>query len=162
MTTTQVPSSQLPDSKGLGPVLDAAHKVWIAETDGYLNPIILREAPFWERWTAVRYLADEFMAQYRRERALLEELRPFLPGGVAQTLLDEGDGIEQLQQELDRIGRRRGTAQPVSRAARLLRDAVRAWCANIESAAREIDRSELPEEARRVLASFELYTQVHT
>ena len=161
MTATPGKQSDLQGEQGLGPLLRGAHKIWIAETASYLTPVIVREAPFWERWTAVRYLADEFIAQYRLERALLEELRPFLPSGVADTLLGDGERVEQLQQELDRIGRRRGTARKVSVAARLLLDSVRAWCADIESAARDVDRAELPKEAQRVLAGFELYTEVH-
>ena len=130
------------------------------------SPILLLAFAGWSdagasATTAVRYLADEFIAQYRRERALLEELRPFLPGGVADALLRDGERIEQLQQKLDRIGRRRRTARTVSVTAELLLSALRAWCADIESAASEIDRLELPEEAQRALASFKLYTQVH-
>lgn len=161
MTATQDRSRNPPAQQGLGPVLRAAHKIWIAETDLYLTPISAPEASFWERWTAVRYLADDFVAQYRRECTLLDELRAFLPSEVAETLLEQGGRIEQLQQELDRLGRRRGTAQTVSVAARLLLDSVRTWCADIEAAARHIDRSELPEEAQRVLAGFQLYAQIH-
>lgn len=161
MTAVQGRSFDLPGQQGLGAVLQAAHKIWIAETDSYLTPVIAREAPFWQRWTAVRYLADEFIAQYRRERALLEELQPFLPSDIAETLLRDGERIEQLQQKLDRVGRRRGTARTVSAGARLLLRSVRTWCADIEAAGSEIDRAELPEEAQRVLASFELYAKVH-
>src|SRR5688572_13332187 len=105
---------RLPESgarQWLGPVLRAAHQIWIAETDRYLTPITVPQAAFWARWTAVRYLADDFVAQYLRERALLEELRSFLPTDVADGLLRQGDRIRQLQQELDRTGRRRGTAE---------------------------------------------------
>lgn len=161
MTATQDWSRKVPAQQGLGSVLKAAHQIWIAETDDYLTPISVPEASFWERWTAVRYLADDFIAQFVRERALLEELRAFLPSKVADTLLQQGDCIEQLQQQLDRLGRRRGTAQTVSVAARLLLDAVRTWCADIEAATWQITSAELPEEAQRVLAGFEPYAQVH-
>ena len=161
MTATQDRPREALAQQELGPVLRAVHKIWIAETDGYLTPISGPEASFWERWTAVRCLADDFSAQYRLERALLEELRAFLPTEVADTLLQQAERIRQLQQELDRLGRCRGTALTVSDAARLLLESVRSWCADFESAAWQIDSSELPEEAQRVLAGLKLYALVH-
>jgi hypothetical protein len=161
MTVAQDRSAGVHNHEGVGAVLRATHNIWIQETDTYLTPVIRPGASFWERWTAVRYLAGDFVAQYRRECALLEELRKLLPAAITETLLHEAERIEQLRQELDRIGRRRGTAQTVSVAARLLLDSLRHWCADIEAAAWEIDNSEVPDEVRRVLAGFECYAQVH-
>jgi hypothetical protein len=84
-------------------------------------------------------------------RCLRSSGRSFL-AHLAETLLLKAEPIEQLLQELDRTGRRRGTAQTVSVAARLLLDSLRAWCADIEAAAGEIDSSELPEEVQKGLA----------
>jgi hypothetical protein len=161
MTAVQDRSADSPTRDGLGPVLQAAHRIWIAQTDRYLAPITVPRASFWERWTAVRYLADEFLAQYRRECKLLEELRSFLPSGVADTLLEKAERLGQLQQDLDRIGRRRGTAATVSGAARLLLELLRAWCTDIEVAAGHIVSSGLPEEAQRVLAELEQFARSH-
>ena len=145
----------------LAPVLRAAHEIWIRETSRFLLPILVPEAPFWNRWTAVRYLADQFLGQYRRERALVEEVRPFLPPDIAELLTRNGEGIGRLQCELDRVGRRRGTAHQISVVSRELLQSLRAWCADIEEAAGQIPQDLLPEEGNRLVADVELYTRTH-
>jgi hypothetical protein len=52
------------------------------------------------------------------------------------------------------------TASNIS-AGRLLLDLLRVWCTDMEAAARHIDRSELPEEAQRVLAELERFARIH-
>lgn len=161
MTAVQQRSVRRHEDDVLAPVLRAAHRIWIRETNRFLSPIIVREAPFWERWTAVRYMADQFLGQYRRERALLDEVRPFLPPDIAERLTQDGERIGRLQCELDRVGRRRGTAHMVSGVSRELLQLLRAWCADIEEAAGQIPRGLLPEEGNRLIADLELYTRIH-
>jgi hypothetical protein len=154
-------TSGIDQQPGLGPLLRAAHEIWIDHTERYLIPVIVTEASFWERWTAVRYLADEFSAQLRRESALLEELRSFLAEGAADQLLEDGARIGQLQQELDRLGRRRGTGYTVSVAARKLLELVRAWCTDFEAAAWHTDLSALPDEALQPIGDLKRYVEIH-
>ena len=161
MTAGQQTSVRLHEDDILAPVLRAAHKIWIRETNRFLLPIIAREAPFWERWTAVRYLADQFLGQYRRERALIDEVHPFLPPDTAERLTQDGERIGQLQSKLDWVGRRRGTGHTVSVISGELLHLLRSWCADIEEAAGRIQRDLLPEEANRLVADFELYTRTH-
>lgn len=161
MTGTAGQARTVPGNKTVGPVLRDAHAIWIEETDSFLTPILSPEASFWERWTAVRYLADQFLEPYRREYDLIKELRPFLPAEQAESLLRRGQRIAQLQGKLDRIGRRRGTGRTSAVVARELLEAVRSWCADIETAAGEIERESLPEEAQRILAEVALYCQTH-
>ena len=146
----------------LAPVLRAAHEIWIRETDRFLSPVIVGEAPFWGRWTAVRYLADQFLGQYRRERALVDEVRPFLPPDIAERLTRDGERIGGLQCELDRVGRRRRTGHTVSVLSRELLQLLRSWCADIEEAAGQIPRDLLPEEGNRLVAELEIYTRIHS
>jgi hypothetical protein len=162
MTAVQQHSVRIHEDDILAPVLRAAHKIWIRETSRFLLPIFAREAPFWERWTAARYMADQFLGQYRRERTLVDELRPFLPPDVAERLTRDGERIGRLQCELDRVGRRRGTAHTVSIVSRELLHLLRSWCADIEEAAGWIPRDSLPEEGNRVVGEFELYTRIHS
>jgi hypothetical protein len=162
MTGLQQSSVAIDNHDILAPVLRAAHRIWIRETNRFLLPIMVREAPFWERWTAVRYLADQFMGQYHRERALIDEVRPFLPPDAAERLTQDGERVGRLQSELDRVGRRRGTAHTVSVLSRELLHLLRSWCADIEEAAGRIPRELLPEEGNRLVADFELYTRTHT
>jgi hypothetical protein len=162
MTGLQQSSVAIDNHDILAPVLRAAHRIWIRETNRFLLPIMVREAPFWERWTAVRYLADQFMGQYHRERALIDEVRPFLPPDAAERLTQDGERVGRLQSELDRVGRRRGTAHTVSVLSRELLHLLRSWCADIEESAGRIPRELLPEEGNRLVADFELYTRTHT
>jgi hypothetical protein len=154
-------SPALLEAEVLESTLRAAHEVWINEASSYLMPVIAPEAGFWERWTAVRYLADQFQAQFERERALLDELRPFLPPEVVERLNDLARRLAERQQQLDRIGRRRGTARTVAVAARALLQDLKTWCAELEATAGRLSRDLLPESATRLLADLELYTHVH-
>lgn len=162
MTVVQQSSARLHEDDVLAPVLRAAHGIWIRETNRFLLPIIVREAPFWDRWTAVRYMADQFLGQYRRERALVDEVRPFLLPDIAERLTRDGERIGRLQGELDRVGRRRATARKVSVVSRELLQLLRSWCADIEEAAGRIPRDLLAEEGNRLVAELELYTRIHS
>ncbi len=161
MTAAQQGTVNRQEDDILAPVLRAAHEIWIQETNRFLSPIIAREAPFWERWTAVRHMADQFLEQYHRERAVVDELRPFLPPDIAERLTRDGESIGRLQCELDRVGRRRRTGHPVSVLSRELLQLLRSWCADIEEAAGQIPRDSLPEEGNRLVADLELYIRTH-
>ena len=161
MTAVHQSPAQCGEDGILAPVLRAAHKSWIRATTLYLWPVFVQEAPFWERWTAVRYMADEFLRQFRLERAFVDELRPFLPPDTAASLARDGERIGRLQRELDRVGRRRGTAHTVSVLSRRLLQLLRSWCADIEAAAGRIPRGLLPPEGNRLVADLELYASTH-
>lgn len=162
MTTVHDGSARLHDDDVLAPVLQAAHETWIRKTNRFLLPVSRGEAPFWDRWTAVRYLSDQFMGQFRREQALLDTLRPFLHHDIAERLTRDGERILRLQGELDRVGRRRATAHTVSHVSGELLRLLPSWCADIEEAAGRIPRDLLPEEGNRVIAEFELYTRLQS
>jgi hypothetical protein len=162
MTAVQQGSVRFHEDDILAPVLRRAHEIWIQETHRFLSPIIVREAPFWERWTAARHMADQFLGQYRRERALVDELRSFLPPDIGERLTQDGERIGRLQCELDRVGRRRATARTVSATSRELLELLRSWCADIEKAAGRIPRALLPAEGNRLVAELELYTRIHS
>jgi hypothetical protein len=148
-------------SPSLVPLVQAAHAIWIKEVETNLLPIITAESSFWERWTVVRYMADDFLAQYQRERSLLDALHPFLPVTLSESLSREGKRIANLQQELDRVGRRRGTSRTVSVAARDLLESLRTWCLEIEAAAERVQHEVLPDEGQRALEHVELYIRAH-
>lgn len=145
----------------LAPVLRQAHRAWVDEARRCLLPTTSTTASFWDRWTAVRYLADRFLGQYRRERALVEELRPFLPPDTLDRLSEEAERVAQVRLELDALGRRRGTAVKVAAASRSLLQLLRRWCSEIERAASRIPRSVLPEEAIRLVEELETFGQLH-
>lgn len=157
MTARHLEINDTGEEKPLASLLRTAHEIWIRETALFLSPATKEDAGFWERWTAVRYLADQFQGPFQRERALVNEMRPFLPAETADRLSLEGERIAQLGQTLDKAGRRRGTARTVAVASREFLQMLRQWCSDIEVAAEQIPRDLLPEEGARLVAELETY-----
>ena len=145
----------------LGTTLARTHRVWIERTRRFVEPATDPEASFWTRWAAVRYLADQFLGHYRRERDLVNELRAYLPPGRFERLAQDGERIEQLRLALDGLGRRRGTAPKVAAASRALLSLVPSWCHEIERATSCLPQSLLPAEATRLVAELETYSRLH-
>ena len=139
----------------LAAVLRPIHSAWIDEARRFLEPALEPGSDFWSRWSAVRYISDDFQVWSRRERALLYVLRPFLPQDVAELLVREGEQVFQLRLELDRLGRRRGTAAEFAAAARALVEHLGLWCAELERAAGGITRDDLPAEGAELLGHLE-------
>jgi hypothetical protein len=147
--------------ESVGAVLSRVHKVWLHETRRFVRPATVPGASFWVRWSAVRYLADQFLGQYRRERALVDELRPFLPPRVFERLCRDGERIGDLQLRLDTIGRRRGTAPQMAGESRELLRLLRRWCTEIERGASGLSQSVLPAEATRLVAELQMFGRLH-
>jgi hypothetical protein len=161
MTALSEYSAEVGAGETLAPTLRAAHEVWLREADRFLLPVATQEAPFWTRWTTVRYLADQFIAQYRRECALLVELHSFLPPDVAERLTLDGERIGRLVAELDEVGRRRCSGHALSVVSQTLLHLLRAWCADIEAAAGSIPLVVLTPEGRESLLHLERYVSIH-
>lgn len=154
MTAASVTSSPARDQP-LEEALRPVHNAWIAEARRFLEPALEPGADFWTRWSAVRYLDDEFREQYRRERALVEELHSFLPPVEVVRLMHGADRIFQLRLALDRVGRRRGTSPEVAAATRDLLTQMGVWCAEIELAAAGLTRESLTPEGAALLEQLE-------
>jgi hypothetical protein len=158
------PTTLTPRPRGEQP-LDAAlqpiHRAWVQQARRFLEPALAPHADFWTRWAAVRYLTDDFREQYRLERALLDELRPFLDAETASELVQGGDRVFRLRLELDRVGRRRGTADEMVVGTRRLLEQLVAWLAEIELAADGLTRDSLPSEAAELLAHLEAGRPAH-
>jgi hypothetical protein len=136
-------------------VLRAIHDAWIADARRFLEPALDPDADFWTRWGTVRYLSDTFLERLRQERALVHELRPFLPPDAAERLERGSELLVRSRLELDRIGRRRGTAAEVAAGTRQLLTQLGVWCAEIELAATGVAREVLPAEGATLLAQLE-------
>jgi hypothetical protein len=139
----------------LDAVLRPIHAAWVEDVRRFLEPTLEPEADFWTRWAAVRYLADDFRERYRRERELIDALRPLLEPETAGHLARQGDHLVRLRLELDRVGRRRGTVDEVAARTRELLDHLSPWLEAIERAARGIPLDALPPEAAEWLARLE-------
>lgn len=139
----------------LDQALRGIHDAWVHEARCFLEPAMAPAADFWTRWATVRYLDDEFRDRYDLERDLLAELRPFLAPVAAERLAREGDRVFQLRLELDRVGRRRGTAAEVADGARALLDQLVLWLAEVEQGTAGLTRDTLAPEATNLLAHLE-------
>lgn len=122
----------------LDAVLRLTHAGWLENVRRQVGPALDPGADFWTRWAAVRYLNDEFLDRFQRELALVDELHPFLSEAVSERLRREGALLARLRLEVDRIGRRRGTAAEVAAATRAFLDQLVLWCAEIDTCARGI------------------------
>jgi hypothetical protein len=139
----------------LDQVLRGVHDAWVHEARCFLDPAMEPAADFWTRWAAVRYLDDEFRDRYDLERGLLAELRPFLPPETVERVAREGDRVFRLRLELDRVGRRRGTAPEVADGARALLDHLVLWLTTVEQAVAGLTRDTLAPEGGILLAHLE-------
>ena len=124
----------------LGELLRPIHRAWLEEARYRLEPALESGADFWTRWTAMRYLSDDFREQYRLEHGLVNELCPFLPPEASERLLRGGDRIIQLRLLLERQQRRghRVAGTELALATRDLLEQLGVWCAEIEAAARDV------------------------
>ena len=122
----------------LDAVLRLTHAGWLEHVRRQLDPALDPGADFWTRWAAVRYLNDEFLDRFQRELALVDELHPFLSEDASERLRRAGALLARLRLEVDRIGRRRGTAAEVAAATLAFLDQLVLWCAEIDACARGI------------------------
>lgn len=148
MTTTR-------GEQPLEAILRPIHEGWIKDARRYLDPALNPGAEFWDRWAVVRYLSDDFLDRFRWEHALVYELRQYLAADAAERLEREGARLARLRLELDRVGRRRGTAAEVAATIWDLLEQLSVWCAEIEAAARRIPLETLTAEGATLLAHLE-------
>lgn len=150
-----MPTPAARDEQPLDTVLRPIHETWVRQARRFLDPTLEPGADFWTRWGAIRYLSDDFREWYGLERALVDELRPFVPPKTAERLVKEGDRLASRRLGLDRIGRRRGTADEMAAGTRELLEQLGLWLAEIELAAADVHRGELPTEGANLLAHLE-------
>src|SRR5512144_3090345 len=94
--------------------LAAAHDKWMAEAYRILLPVTFAGATFWERWHAVRYLAERLPERIRLERRLSGQLRLVLGDDHARRLRLQGERLTQLQQGCNRLAHESGMARQLA------------------------------------------------
>jgi hypothetical protein len=159
MTTATISKSRA--IQNLDRVLGPIHTRWIEDVRRFLEPAMQVDANHWHRWSAVRYLADDCQQQLEWERGLVQELRHFIEPEWGARLAREGETVARLRLELDRIGRRGGTAQEFAAGAQTFLEQLACWCAEIERAARGLTRATLPPEGGMFLAHLEAMDELH-
>ena len=147
VTYQRIPSS----ADTVDSVLVTLHDRWLSETRRFVEPAASAGAGFWDRWTAVRYLADQFQAHFKLERALLVSLTTLIREDDAERLVTQAGELERLLAGLNQSGRRRGTGPAVADAVRQLMEGIAVWCAEFELATAGIPRDVLSENSTRLL-----------
>ena len=132
-------------------VLAPLHDRWLTEIRRFVEPATSARAAFWDRWTAVRYLADQFRDHFRLERALLFSIASLLRPDDAERLLTQADELERMLSELNQSGRRRGTGPAVADAARQVMEGIAVWCAEFEAATSGVPQTLLSHNATCLL-----------
>ena len=124
------------------------------ESSEWLTPTLAPDADFWNGWSAVRYLNDQFDRLYRRECALIVAILPLLRPTDAFSLRARTLVLERTRRHLDQLGRRQGMTDVVAALAYRFLKLLRTWFAEIERVTEELTLDELPLDGRRALAQL--------
>jgi hypothetical protein len=130
------------------------HRRWMEETSAWLTPVLAPDADFWNGWSAVRYINDQFDRQYRRKCALVAAILPLLRPTDAFALCAATVLLERTRRHLDRIGRRLGATEVVRAVTWRFLQLLRTWLGEIERATKKLTVGDLPAEGRRALAQL--------
>ena len=130
------------------------HRRWMDEILEWLGPTLAPDADFWNGWSAVRYINDQFDRQYRRECALIAAILPLLRPSDAFILCATTVVLERTRRDLDQLGRRQGMTDVVAALAYRFLKLLRTWFAEIERVTEELTLDELPLDGRRALAQL--------
>jgi hypothetical protein len=156
MTTLAIHATRQVAAIPLAGALRPLHDRWVADACSQVDPLLRTpRADWWERWTAIRYLADQFDARFRQECKLLAAITDLLDRSVAERLEAERDALDRIRGEVDLLGRRHRTAGPVAALAAELLERLAVWCAGIEAATDALDVDELDERALAALADLQ-------
>jgi hypothetical protein len=148
------------DAATVGGRLASIHARWLVEVSRNLLPACDPRAGFWPRWTAVRYLADRFDRDFGLEGELLDGLLDGIEFRAAERLTDDRRALEILRQDLDWIGRRRGTGLPTAAVAGAFLQTLRHWCAELERALWSLRLEEVRPPTAELLAQLEVIAGV--
>ena len=153
IVTTECILGTLP--RRIAPPLDGKlrdlHRRWMEETSAWLTPASAPDADFWNGWSAVRYINDQFDRQYRRKCALVAAILPLLRPADAFALSAATVLLERTRRDLDRIGRRLDATEMVRAVTRRFLRLLRTWLGEIERATANLTVGDLPAEGRRAL-----------
>ena len=151
MNATMTPQPPVRADDTIDARLIPAHDNWMADAARFLNPVTDKEATFWQRWAAVRYVEEQLPARLESERALLQQLRALLPAEITKRLHMQAERLSALVEHFNRVGRQRESAREVARTAWELTEALRLWYAEIEYAVGGIHLADVGRDELRLL-----------
>ena len=139
-----VRATPLSSAPALSAKLRRIHRRWMDEISEWLCPTLTPDADFWDGWSAVRYVNDQFDRQYRRECALVAAILPRLPPSDAFILRARTVVLERTRRDLDKLGRRQGMTEVVALLVNRFFKLLRTWFAEIERVTEELTLDGLP------------------
>lgn len=152
MTATLAPPFEAVGTESVADSLTRVHDHWMERIARLLAPATMPRATFWDRWAAVRFLADQFEDRFRLELELVESLASRLTPSTRARLAAARAGLDRTRAELMAAGRRQGRAAEVVLLARRFLDQTRRWCASLELATASMHPDDLPERSQELLA----------
>lgn len=138
----------------VGQLLEAVHGEWLRETHTALDPAVAADSSLWDRWTAARYLGDQFDLRLQRERELVLLLQPLLPGPSAGSLLARAERLDEMRRQLSELGRRKDTVAEMAELTPSFLSLLETWCRQLEGAAGPLPIADLAEGAATTLESL--------
>jgi hypothetical protein len=138
----------------LGEALAPLHEQWLADVQRVLGPALLGTATLWDRWTAVRYLVDQFAGRLEQERKLARRV-PRLDRDALERIETGYDTLERLRAQIDAAGRHRHTGGLVMLLLQRFLELLAEWCAAIEWAAARVPVATLAAEAVQILTDLQ-------
>jgi hypothetical protein len=112
--------------------LRQTHWAWRKEIGEILAPVRQPEAGVWERWSAARYLTDEFAPRLDWEQQVLTTLAERLPAEQSAHVWALGELLQFLCRHLCELGRMPQAGPAFADAVNKLVRAFEFWCAEVE------------------------------
>jgi len=154
-----------PVATGSPPTVRAAlrdiHHMWMRDTLQWLAPTLSPRADFWDGWSAVRYINDQFDRKYRRQRTLVKAILPLLQPADAFLLRSATTELELMRRHLNRMAGRRNMMEVVAAASCRFLELLGAWFNELERVTDGLTRADLSVQGRRALARLECAVAMH-
>jgi hypothetical protein len=131
-------------SSALVAALQHAHGEWRKDVDEALDSVRAPEAGIWERWTAARYLVDQFGPRLDREQHILIALADRLPAQEAKHVWALGELLQFLCRHLCELGTMPQCGPAFAVGVTKLIRALDFWCAEVEASVEAAAAGGLP------------------
>jgi hypothetical protein len=105
---------------------------WLDETKEWLSPALAPDADFWNGWSAVRYLNDQFDRQYQRQLAFVKAILPLVSPADGFVLRTKTAELEMVRRTLDRLGRQQGMSKIVAAASSHFLELLEDWFGELQ------------------------------
>lgn len=122
-----------PQTETVVAALRHAHRAWRKEIGEVLAPVRLPEAGVWERWTAARYLTEEFAPRIGRELQALTALAEQLPAEQSAHVWALGELLQFLCRHLCELGPMAQGGPAFAHTGTKLVRAFDFWCVEVEA-----------------------------